>query len=118
MLAFATSGRISEEVPWILAGSSVWGRKVSSDQTEVVDGTHVKDLKNPVEVRPPGDDPLLVLPRVKKSRDGIQFAPLDKLPLNLCHGPTIESILLNNSKRVSPVQLTPLAGLSHPAQTD
>lgn len=84
----------------------------------MVDGTHVKDLKNPAEVRPPGDDPLLVLPRVKKSRDGIPFAPLDKLPLNLCHGPTIESILLNNSKRVSPVQLTPLAGLSHPAQTD
>ena len=91
---------------------------LSSDQTEVIDGTHVEDLKSPVEVRPPGDDPLLILPRVKKSRDGIPFAPLDKLPLNLCHCPTIESILLNNSKRISLVQLTPLAGLSHPARTD
>jgi hypothetical protein len=55
---------------------SLWKRRVSAGLYSN-DGTHVKDLKNLVEVQPPGGDCLLVIPRVEKSRDSISFTPLD-----------------------------------------
>jgi hypothetical protein len=33
------------------------------------DGTHVEDMKDPVEVQPPGGDRLFIILRVEKSRD-------------------------------------------------
>jgi hypothetical protein len=60
--------------------------------------THAKDLKNPIEVQPPGGNHLLVVLRVKSSRYHTPFAPLDQLPLDICHRPAIESISVNGSK--------------------
>ena len=36
--------------------------------------THVKDMKDPVEVQPPGGDVVFVVLRVEKARDGTSFA--------------------------------------------
>ena len=51
------------------------------------DRTHVKDMNNPVEVRPPGGDCLFIVLRVILSRDHIPFPPLDDVPLDLVHSP-------------------------------
>ena len=61
--------------------------------THSSDRTHVKDLKNLIEVRPPGVDRLFITLRVETPRDHIPFAPLDQLPLDICHYPTIKYIL-------------------------
>ena len=50
-------------------------------------GTHVKDAKNPVEVRPPVGDCLFIVLRVITSRDHVPFTPLNDVPLDLVHGP-------------------------------
>jgi len=47
------------------------------------DKTHVKDMKNPVEVRPPTDDRFFIVLRVITSGDHIPFTPLDDVPLDL-----------------------------------
>jgi len=47
------------------------------------DETHVKDMKNPVEVRPPVDDRLFIVLRVITSGDRVPFTPLDDVPLDL-----------------------------------
>ena len=36
--------------------------------------THVKDMKDPVEVQPPGGDVVFVVLRVEKARNGTSFA--------------------------------------------
>ena len=50
-------------------------------------GTHVKDIKNPDEVQPPGGDRLLVALRMVMSRDHILFTPLDDVSLDRVHSP-------------------------------
>ena len=54
------------------------------------DRTHVKDTKNPVQVRPPSSDRLIVVLLVETSRDRISFTPLDDVPLDLGYSPAIE----------------------------
>jgi len=56
------------------------------------DGTYVKDVKDPVEVQPPGGDRLFIGLGVEESRERVPFTPLDGLALNICHSPVIESI--------------------------
>ena len=51
------------------------------------DWTHVKDMKNPVEVQSPSGDRLFVVFRVIMSGDHIPFTPLDDVPLDLVHSP-------------------------------
>jgi len=58
-----------------------------------VDGTHIEDVKDPVEVQPPGGDHLLIILRVEMSRDCISLARLDEVPLYLGHSPAIESLV-------------------------
>ena len=57
------------------------------------DGTHVKDVKGPVEVQPPGGDRLFVALRMEKSTNLISFTPLDDVSLDLGHSPAIESFV-------------------------
>jgi hypothetical protein len=77
--------------------SSLWNRKVSNG-LHSSDRAHFEDLKNLVEVRPPGGDPLFITLRVETSRDHIPFTPLDELPLNIRHSPGIESSLVGGPK--------------------
>ena len=51
-------------------------RKVSND-LHSNDRTHVKDLKNIVEIQPPGGNRISVTLRVKPPRNYIPFVPLD-----------------------------------------
>ena len=94
-----TSERAAGVVVFVFIASSFWKRKVS-DGHRSDDKTHVKDLKDIVEVQPPGDDRLLIFLCVQTPRDRIPFAPLDQLPLNICHRPGIESILVGGSRSV------------------
>ena len=48
-------------------------------------------MENPIEVQPPGSDRLLLALCMVTSRDRIPFTPLDNVPLDLVHSPTIES---------------------------
>lgn len=47
-------------------------------------------MKDPVEVRPPGDDRLFLILRVVTSRDYIPFIPLDKILPDLVYSPVWE----------------------------
>jgi hypothetical protein len=51
------------------------------------DRTHIKDMKNPVEVQLPGSNRLFILLLVITSRDQIPFTPLDDVPLDLVRSP-------------------------------
>ena len=57
------------------------------------DGTHVKDMKDPVEIQPPGRDRLLVVLCVEHPGDPISFTPLHNVPLDLSHSSAIWSIV-------------------------
>ena len=96
---FTTSFRMSETTIFVFIASSVWKRTVGNGHTEVARGTHVEDMKNPVEVQPPGGDLFLVVPRVEEPRGRISFAPLGDVPLDFGRGPVIES-LVNESPGV------------------
>ena len=51
------------------------------------DGTHVEDMKNPVEVQSPGGNRLFVVLRIITSRNCVPFASPDDISLNLVHSP-------------------------------
>ena len=53
------------------------------------DGTHIEDVKEPVQVRPPPRYLFLVVLRVDKSRDYISLALLDGVPLNRRRGSVV-----------------------------
>ena len=66
---------------------SVWGWTVSR-LSHRSDGTHTKDMKDPVEDRPP--DAIVSLSFcVGKSRNRISYTKLSCLPLDLRHHPGI-----------------------------
>ena len=69
--------------------------------------THVEDMKDPVEVRFPGGNHLLIILRVEMSRDHISLAPLHDVPLDLGHSPAIES------SAVSEIPDVCIAGSTH-----
>ena len=57
------------------------------------DGTHVEDVKDPVEVQFPGGDRFFIARRMDESRDRVPLALFDDLPLDLCHSPAIKSVV-------------------------
>jgi len=88
-----------------LLGGEVSSSHCSSDKT------HVKDPKNIFETQPPGGDLLFSFLRVEAPTDRIPFIPLDEVPLNICYGSAIESNMMDGSRWVSLVQLTPIIDL-------
>ena len=80
--------------------------------------THAKDLRDLAKVRLPGRDRLFLTLCVKASRDYISITPLDQLPLNICHGPAIKSILVDGSTCMSLVQFTMSIDLLQRARID
>ena len=66
--------------------------EVSGEQVET-DRTHVEDLEEPVQVRFPRRNRVLVTPGVDKSSEPVSFASFDNPPLYLCNGPTIPSTI-------------------------
>ena len=55
--------------------------------------THLKNMKDSIEVRPPGSNRGFILLRVENTRDRISFFWLDGTPLNLRHGPAIGGVV-------------------------
>ena len=111
------SGRTVEVAVFVFIASSFWKRKVN-DGHHSDSRTHIKDPKHIVEVQPPGGDRLLILLRVETPRNRVLFAPLDQLPLNICHRPAIEIILVGDSRCISLVPLTPPMHLSYRTRAD
>ena len=60
--------------------------------------THVKDMKDPVEVQPPGGNRVFIALGVEKARNYVALALLQDLPLDLRHGPTITCAVGQPSK--------------------
>jgi ABC-type anion transport system duplicated permease subunit len=60
---FAASLQIEVTAVFAIFASSLWNRNVS-DGLHSSDRAHLEDLKNLVEVRPPGGDPLFITLRV------------------------------------------------------
>jgi len=65
-----------ETVTFVFVTGSFWNRKVSTSLHRK-DRTHVKNLKDLVEVQLPGGDRLLVVLRAEVPRDRIAFVPLE-----------------------------------------
>jgi len=55
------------------------------------DRTHVKDMKNPLQIQLPGSNLFIVAHSAEISKDRISFTPFDDVPLDLIHSPTIKS---------------------------
>jgi len=73
---FMTLWRMVETATFLFIVNAFWKQEVNT-RLSSNDGTHVKYLKNLVEVGPPGRDHLFVVLRVEVSRDHIPFTPLD-----------------------------------------
>ena len=97
--------------------SAFWGREVSNGH-HPSDGTHVKDLKNLIQVQPPGGDRLFIFLCIEIARGRIPFNPLGDLLLNICYDPAVESILSSGSKYMSLVKPTLRIDLSHHTRAD
>ena len=117
MSLFATSWRTAGTAASVVVGSAFWGRGVSNGH-HPRDGTHVENLKNPLQVHPPGGNCLFVFLRVEMPRDCIPSSPLDDLLPNICHDSTVGSIIGGGSRYMSLVILTPKIDLSHHTRTD
>ena len=115
--ALGTSRRTAGTAESVFIGSAFWEREVSNGHCSS-DRTHGKDPKNIFEAQPPGGDGLFIFLRTKMPRDHAPFTPLDELPLNICYGPAIESVIMVGSRYMSLVRLTPTIGLSHRTRTD
>ena len=72
------------------------------------DGAYVEDLKDPIEVRPPGRDSILIVLCVEMPRNSVSFSLLDDPLLDLRHSPEVrsEAPLVSFPQCVQPVQLT------------
>jgi len=101
----------------VFVGSAFWEGEVSNGHHSR-DRTHVEDLKNILEAQPPGRDRLSIFLRVEMPTDRAPSIPLDELPLDIRYGPAIESIIMDGSRCVSLVQLTPTTDLLHRTRTD
>ena len=113
----ATSWRTAGAAGSVVVVSAFWEWEVSNGH-HLSGGTHVEDLKNLVQVHPPGGNRLFVFLRVEMPRDRIPFSPLDDLLLNICHDPAVESIVSGRSRYMSLAKLTPRIDLSHHRRTD
>ena len=56
-------------------------------------GTHVKDIKDPVEVRPPGRDRAFIILRMEHPSDTTSLTLLDDVLLDLRHSSVIENLV-------------------------
>ena len=52
-------------------------------------GTHVEDMKDPVEVQSPGRNPFFIILRVEKARNNASITQLDNGSLDLRYSPAI-----------------------------
>jgi len=100
----------------VFTGSAFWEGEVN-DGHHSNDRTHIKHLKDILEVQPPAGNRLFIFLRVEMPTDHVPFTPLAELPLDIRYGPAIESITMKDSKRVSLVQLTPAIDLLHRTRT-
>jgi len=76
-------------------------------------------MEDPAEVRLPTDNRLLVVPRMKKSRDFVTSTLLDDLLLYFCDSPAIGKAVSRGPGIYTPLfQLTSSIGLSHRARAD
>jgi hypothetical protein len=55
-----------------------------------VDGTYVEDLKDGMEVLPPGSNRIFIALRMQEPGGRVPFLMFDDLPLHLCHSSVIE----------------------------
>ena len=55
--------------------------------------THLKNMEDSIEIRPPASNRGFILLRVENARDRISFVRFDDTPLDLCHGPAIEGVV-------------------------
>ena len=62
--------------------------------------THVEDLKDPIQVRLPTRNLILVVPRAKESRDAAPLTLFDDLLLDFRDGPVIESKISGRTRDV------------------
>ena len=53
--------------------------------------TNLKDVNDPIKLRSPGGNCVFVFLRVENTRDKISFVRFNGTPLNLRHGPAIET---------------------------
>ena len=88
--ATAISSRMVGMVAAAVVENSFCNQKISNG-LHSNNRTHVKYLKNLVEVQPPGGNRLFVVPDVETSRDRVPSPPLDHLPLNICHDPVMRT---------------------------
>jgi hypothetical protein len=79
--------------------------------------THIGDNEDPFELGLPSRDRLLVIPRVKKSRDSVTSAQFDVFILGPRDGPAIENTIEATETMRSLVQLTSSIDLSHHTPT-
>jgi len=112
---FVTSWRAAETVAYVLVVfiASAFREQEVSNGHHSSDRTHVEDLKNLFEAQPLVGDRLFVFLRVEMPKDRAPFIPLDKLLLNICYGPAIESIVIDGSRYMLLTQLTLTTDLSH-----
>ena len=59
--------------------------------SNTADRTHVEDVKDPIEILPPGHDHIFVVLRVEQSRNWISFTLLDDPALDVGHSSNIEA---------------------------
>lgn len=55
--------------------------------------THVKDMKDPIEVRLPRSDHVFIAVRMENARNGISFVQFDDPILDLRQSPAIKNIV-------------------------
>ena len=75
-------------VEFVSLASDFWKREVSNGYRSG-NRTHVKDMKNLVQVQPPGGDLFLVVLYTETSRNRISISLLDDIPFDLSHNPGV-----------------------------
>jgi hypothetical protein len=75
----------------VAVASALWEWEVSSGHYKS-DRTYFQDLKDILELQPPGGNCLLIFLRVETPKGHIPFTPLDQLLLDIFHCPAIKNI--------------------------
>ena len=89
-----TSWRTAGAAASVFIGIALWEEEVSNGHHSR-DRTHIKDLNNILEAQLPGSDRPFMFIRAETPIYHAPFIPLRELPPNICHGPAIESIIIN-----------------------
>jgi hypothetical protein len=59
------------------------------------DETHIKNVKDPVEVQSPGGNHVFIVLRMEKTRNWVTVALFDDTPLDLRYGPAISTLSIS-----------------------